>query len=151
MNMNALGEILGPGMAILFFAWVVKLFFDWKRLKLKDSLNHKLMDKFGTSQDLVQFVEKDGGKTFLNSLVIPSINSRNQLLSSISKGVILTCLSIGLFIVAGMFTNDAAQFFKVIGILSIALGLGFIITTAVSYLLSKKWGIIDNEEDNLDN
>lgn len=70
---------------------------------------------------------------------------KEKLLSSFSKGVILVSLGIALILVGQIFMEEM-KYFIAFGIVSIALGAGFLISTFISYTLSRKWGIIDEND-----
>ncbi|UCE22686.1 MAG: hypothetical protein JSV46_10900, partial [Candidatus Aminicenantes bacterium] len=61
------------------------------------------------------------------------------------KGVIITFVGISLILVGQIFTQEM-KYFLAFGIVFIALGVGFLVSTFISYTLSKKWGIIDGDK-----
>lgn len=128
----------------VLFAWVFKVILDWRKSKYKSDLQHKLVDKFGNVQDLNTFLETEGGSKFLNALTINGQLLRQKILSYITRGVILVFLGAASFAIGGFFIEEQ-KFFNMVGIINFALGLGFLVSTAISYLLSKKWGIINKE------
>lgn len=130
--------------AFTFFAWVFKVILEWRRLRHKSELNHKLVDKFGSANELSQFLETEGGNRFLRSLTINGLAPKEKLLTSISRGVILTFLGIGFFILGQIFIDDMI-FFNAFGIIALALGAGWLVSTYISFTLSRKWGIIDQQ------
>jgi hypothetical protein len=128
----------------VLFAWVFKVILDWRKSKYKSDLQHKLVEKFGNAQDLNAFLETEGGSKFLNALTINGQLLRQKILSYITRGVILVFLGAGFFVIGGLFIEEQ-RFFTLGGIVTVALGLGFLVSTAISYILSKKWGIINKE------
>ncbi|NIM10984.1 MAG: hypothetical protein GTO45_03270 [Candidatus Aminicenantes bacterium] len=128
----------------VLFAWVFKVILDWRKSKYKSDLQHKLVEKFGNVQDLKTFLETEGGSKFLNALTINGQLLRQKILSYITRGVILVFLGAAFFVIGGSFIEEQ-RFFTLGGIITGALGLGFLVSTAISYLLSKKWGIINKE------
>lgn len=126
----------------VFFGFLIKSWYEWRRIKLKNQLNHKLLDKFGATEELSRFLETNGGKGFLDAMTIQSLNPMEKIFSSITKGIFLFCLGIGFFLV-GFVVAEETQVFNAFGIMGVALGVGYMISTYISYNLSKKWGIIN--------
>jgi hypothetical protein len=133
---------------ILFWGWVVYIILEWRKLKHKNQLQNKIIDKLNSVPELNDFLQTDGGSRFLNFLTIEDFNPKNKLLSSISKGIILSMLGIAFIVIAPLFSTvtEESRIFTAIGIIFIALGIGFLVSSFISYLLSKKWGIIKQEK-----
>ncbi len=139
--------ILVPLMAATFLFWgfVVYLILQWRKMKYKNSLQHKLIDKFNTVPELAEFLQTEGGNKFLNQMATEKRGPQNSLLAAVSKGVILVSIGIAFLvtspIMSGMVGNS--WIFKGLGIFISILGGGFILSAFISYILSKKWGIIE--------
>lgn len=129
---------------ILFWAWVVWIILEWRKMGQKSKLQSKIVDKFTTVQEFNDFLQSQEGSKFLNFLKFNGLSPRGKILSALSKGVILTMLGISLVIIGQIFTEEM-RYFLAFGIVFIALGVGFLIATFISYTLSKKWGIMDED------
>jgi hypothetical protein len=129
---------------ILFWAWVVWIILEWRKMGQKSKLQSKIVDKFTTIQEFNDFLQSQEGSKFLNFLKFNGLSPRGKILSGLSKGVILTMLGISLIIIGQIFTEEM-KYFLAFGIIFIALGVGFLIATFISYTLSKKWGIMDED------
>ncbi len=127
-----------------FFAWVFKVVLDSKKLKHKSALHHKLVEKFGNVEELNNFLQSDNGKTFFQSLSIEGTAPKEKLLSTITKGIVSGFVGIAFILISQIFTEEA-EFFNAIGIIIIALGLGFLVSSFASIYLSKKWGLIEDK------
>jgi len=123
---------------IAFWAWVVWAILEWRKMR------HKIVEKFSTVQEFNDFLQSKEGNRFLDFLKFNGFTPRGKILSSLSKGVILFFLGVALVIIGQIFTGEM-KYFNAFGIVIIALGVGFLISTFISYKLSKKWGIIDEE------
>ncbi|HEV2246212.1 MAG TPA: hypothetical protein VGW37_06130 [Terriglobia bacterium] len=140
----ALVMIFG-GVVVVF--WVV--FSTIRRLKVartQAEVHSKLIEKIGSTQDFLTFLETESGKKLVASIGIeqPNRNPYNRILASVQAGVILVCVSIA-FLIIGVNFPDVAEGFKVVGALGLALGIGFLISAALSYRLSKNFGLFDRE------
>lgn len=127
--------------------WVV--FSTIRRLKvarIQSEVHSRLIDKVGSSQEFLTFLESESGKQLVASIGIeqPSRNPYNRILTSVQAGVILVCVSIAL-LVLGVNYADVAEGFKILGGLGLAVGVGFLISAGLSYRLSKSFGLLDRE------
>jgi len=129
---------------ILFWAWVVWIILEWRKMGYKSKLQNKIVEKFSTVQEFNDFLQSQEGNKFLNFLKFNGLSPKGKILSSMSKGVILAALGISLVIIGQIFTEEM-RYFLAFGIVFIALGVGFLIATFISYTLSKKWGIMDED------
>ena len=131
-------------LTILFWAWVVWAILEWRKTRHKSQLQNKIIDKFQSVQEFNDFLQSKEGNKFLNFLKFNGLAPKEKLLSSLSKGVILIMLGIALILVGQIFPGEM-RYFIAFGIVFIALGAGFLISTFISYTLSKKWGIIEKD------
>ena len=113
-------------------------------MRHKSLLQNKVVDKFQTVQEFGDFLESPGGNKFLSFLKFNGAAPREKILSSLSRGIIITAFGISLIIIEQIFPEGARQLMA-FGIVFIALGVGFLISTLTSYILCKKWGIIEGK------
>lgn len=132
-------------LTILFWAWVVWAILEWRRTRYKSQLQNKIVDKFQSVQEFSDFLRSKEGNKFLNFMKFNGLAPKEKLLSSLSKGLILIMLGIAL-ILAGQFFHEEMKYFTAGGIVIIALGVGFLLSTFFAYTLSKKWGIIEEKD-----
>ncbi|TAM84284.1 MAG: hypothetical protein EPN47_02930 [Acidobacteria bacterium] len=149
MDGNVVGALavitIFPGIVVVF--WLV--FSTFRRMKIariQAEVHSKLIEKIGSSQEFLTFLETDSGKKLVASIGIeqPNRNPYNRILASIQAGAILVCVGIA-FLIIGLNFPDLAEGFKVIGALGLALGIGFLISAGLSYRLSKNFGLLDRE------
>ena len=129
----------------IFGGWLVWSIMDWLKMRHKSQLQNKILEKFTTVQEFNEFIRSEEGNKFLKFLSYNGSTPRQKILSSLSKGVIITFIGISLILIKQIFPEEM-QYFLAIGIVLIALGLGFLVSTFISYTLSKKWGIIDGNK-----
>ena len=134
--------------------WVIRMIVAhrrWNRLsKVQYEVHNKLLDRFTSNEDLLAYVQTPAGKRFLESAPIPMQDEApmlsapfSRILWSVQAGVVLTTAGFGLLYVSTRFIEEAAQFFMVVGVLSVALGAGFIVSAVAAYALSRKLGLLD--------
>jgi hypothetical protein len=61
----------------------------------------------------------------------------------VQAGVILGALGLGMLFVSGRVVPEVAEGVWLIGVLTLALGVGFVGASAVSYVLSRRFGLFD--------
>src|SRR5712671_1411787 len=124
----------------------------WLRMsKLQTDTQTKLLDRFGSNEELLTFIQTPAGKRFLESASLPyeagprSVSAPvGRILWSIQLGIVALIAGGGLNIVSYRFEDaDAATGFQVAGVLVIALGIGFILSSLGSYILSRRLGLLD--------
>ena len=53
---------------IIFWAWVVWVILEWRKMRNKSQLQKKIIDKFATVQEFNDFLQSKEGNKFLNFL-----------------------------------------------------------------------------------
>lgn len=129
---------------IVFWGWVVWTILQWRKMRHKSQLNHKIIDKFGTAQEFFDFVKTEGGDRLLQSVGLDGLGPKEKILSALTKGIVLTLLGISLIVISQLFAGEI-KYLAIFGIVVFTLGIGFLITTYVSYRLFVKWGLMDEE------
>ena len=132
-----------------FIIWV--LVNGWQRrlrLKLMTEFHNKLLDRIGSVKDFNDFLQTDGGTTFMDSLTVERSSARPQesILRAVQIGIVLSMLGLGLLALNWYFTFRYAgdtEVLTVIGVIALSLGLGFLISAAVSYRLARMLGVLD--------
>lgn len=147
--------------ALIFFCcagallWIVRLSLEnrrWSRLfKAQTDIYNKLLDRFGNNEELLAYVRDDAGKRFLESLALPSSlwsfsrNPITRILAPLQLGVVLTLAGIGLLWVRGSVpdaTSALTGALLIFGTLVLMLGIGFIISAGLSFMLARHLGLI---------
>jgi hypothetical protein len=149
MNSNAIEMFIPMVVGTSFFAligWIVFVFVDGRRrreqLKVMTEFHTKAIDKMGSTADFGNFLETDGGKRFLKSLTVEGLGPRQRIVRGTERGIL--CLVIGLVaMMLGWSFPDLRDGFTIIGAIIAACGIGNLISSAVSYRLSKNFGLLD--------
>jgi hypothetical protein len=108
-------------------------------------LNAKLVEKFSSGHDLTEFTNSEAGRRFLESALIEQqkTNPYNRILTSVQVGILLAVAGIACFLI-GREVPEAAQGFAAFGTLSVTMGVGFLVSAAASYRLSKSFGLFES-------
>ncbi len=141
--MNDMFPMIGSVAMMGLIVWAIV---EWRKLKHKANLQNKLIDKFSTGTELNDFLQSSGGCKFINFLTAGGSGPKEKLLASITKGIILTFLGTALLFIGPFLQEAIAEIrgFQAFGIALLAVGIGFLVSTFISYKLSKKWGIIED-------
>ena len=108
-------------------------------IEAKTQRFNKIIDKFDTPQELIDFLKSEQGLKALDTLTTSQSMVKIPLLVSISAGIIITCFGMGSFVLMALEDQD----FIFPAIATSSIGIGFIIASSISYYLSKKWGLLE--------
>lgn len=153
-TLAGLAVFAGFGMAIGLLVWLIRTLVDyrrWNRLaKVQTEVHTKLLDRFTANNDLFAYIQSPAGSKFLQSSPIMldaaprSVGAPlGRILWSIQGGVVLMAGGIGLQVVSARVADDAAQPLHALGVLGIALGLGFLVSAIISFVISQRLGLIE--------
>lgn len=149
-----LAVITGFSMGIGLLVWLIRTIIDyrrWSRLaRVQTDAHTKLLDRFTANEDLLAYIQSAAGSKFLESSPIKlDAGPRTlgapigRILWSVQGGLVLMAGGIGLQVVSTQTAGEAAQPLHVLGVLGIALGVGFVISAIISYVISERLGLIE--------
>ncbi len=133
--------------------WLVKTLVDyrrWYRLsKVQTEAHNKLLDRFANNDDLLAYISTPSGKRFLESAPIMLDNGSasigapvKRILWAIEIGVVLVCLGVGIYFAQNDAPADVRLVLSAVSIVVTALGVGFVLASGASYLLSRRMGVL---------
>lgn len=138
-------------------AWGVRLTVDSRRLtrlsKVQADVHNKLLDRFTSNEELLAYVQSPAGNRFLQSAPISldagprSLGAPfGRILWSMQAGVVLAAGGFGLMWVSGHvgIREEIVQPLYVMGVIGVSLGLGFVLSSGMAYLLSRRFGLLDS-------
>lgn len=109
-------------------------------------IHSRLLDRFTGNQDLIAFLEGESGRRYFEALDCDVKAPLNRVLNGIQLGIVLVLLGISLIVIRNMQTDDIARnALLLIGVPAIAVGAGFLISSAISHRLTKSWGLLDKK------
>jgi hypothetical protein len=136
------------------FIWLVKTAIDhrrWLRLtRTQTEVHTKLLDRLGTNEELMAYIQSPAGRRFLESAPItldqePRTTNApvSRILWSMQAGVVLGALGLGFWLVQTRTTLEVSEGFWIIGVLIAALGFGFLASAVVAYMISSRLGLMN--------
>ncbi|HKS22779.1 MAG TPA: hypothetical protein VJZ76_08280 [Thermoanaerobaculia bacterium] len=148
-------EAIGVGFVITLIAfiltWLVRTLIEqrrWSRLsRTQAEVHNKILDRFGSTEELLAYVKTPAGSKFLESAPIPlhvesagASAPMTRVLWSIQIGLIVAAGGLGMLLVSGRFDRETAQGFFAMGTIAACIGGGFILSAIVSAALSRRLG-----------
>jgi hypothetical protein len=151
MSFGALIMFVAALGAIVWFARTVIEQRRWNRLsRIQAEVHTKLMDRFAANDELLTYVQTPSARRFLEAGPSPLQEERSigapfaRILWSVQLGVVLTVAGMGVMVARGTVGEfEVQQFLMVIGMLLIAVGLGFVLSAGAAYGISRKLGLLD--------
>ncbi len=149
--MNDLLPMVVIPIMTIAFAWVISqiigAFRHRAHLRAQTEFHNRMVEKFSSAEEFTLFLKSEAGKSFFDNLTSEPATPLGKILSSIKTGTILTLLGVGFFIL-GMTskTEDAANILMIVCTVTFMLGIGFLLSSAISYRLAKTWGLIQADK-----
>ena len=104
-----------------------------RRVELQTEMQTKLIERFGSAPEMVEFLQTPAGRNFVAGVQIaPAIVARDRVLGGFTRAIVLTALGAS-FLFLTWFDDDD---FVVPAAILLSLGIGYLIATFVSYKLS---------------
>jgi len=120
--------------------WVVYLAADMskrqRRMRAQAELHGRLLDKFSSAREVVEFLQTPSGAKFVDSISSDREEPASGILRSTHRGIILVIVAVGCLLLSWHYRSTDNPLL-VIGVLLLCLGIGFLISARVSYRLSK--------------
>jgi hypothetical protein len=152
--------LVGFVAAALSIIWVVRYLVEHRRwlraTRIQSDAHNKLLERFASGPELAAYMESPAGARFLAAapLALESTAKRSpgapfsRILWSAQAGVVLIAAGIGfLLIQRRMVYDEVQQMIGAWGTLAIAVGVGFLISGAMSYVLSSKMGLLGESRE----
>jgi hypothetical protein len=149
---------IGVTLALL---WILRVILEnrrwYKMVRVQTETHAKLLDRFGSSQDMLAYMSSDAGKKFLESPIFEGQRRQistlpfSRILWSTQIGIIASFLGAGVLYLRGRVAGnpDTDTALLVFGTLLFALGIGFLVSGGVSYVLAKYFGLLERSDAGL--
>jgi heme/copper-type cytochrome/quinol oxidase subunit 3 len=153
--------MLGFMAALAALAWLTRSTIDHRRwlraMKIQTEAHTKIVDRLASNEDLLAYMQSAAGQRFLTSspMAPPAVDQLahpvsapfNRILWSVQAGVVLTTAGAGLWLAKNGIIDEAAQAMQVVAVLTMALGIGFVLSALASYALSRQLGLLGSPAD----
>jgi hypothetical protein len=143
--------------ALFVVAWIARAAMEHQRwiraMKVQTDAHAKLVDRLATNEDLLAYVQSPAGQRFLTAATVAPVTIDSapraiaapigRILWSIQTGVVVALAGAGLWAAKNQVIEEAAQVLMVFSLLLMAVGVGFVVSAAASYALSRHLGLFD--------
>jgi hypothetical protein len=137
----------------LTLAWLVKTLIQqrrWSRQsQVQTEVHSKLMERLTTGEEMIAYAQSPAGKRFLEGGPIaldaaaqPVSAPIGRFLWSMQAGLVLSAAGFGMQFVSNQMPIDVAPVASGLGILILSIGIGFVLSAIVSFLLSRRLGLV---------
>lgn len=151
--MNELAPMLVALALIGAAAWLIRVLLAnrrWNRVfRMQTEVHGKLIDRFGSSQEVLNYMQTDAGRRFLEAAPI-SVEMQQQerwptvlqrVLAPLTVGLVLTLLGAGLlFLRHSVAGGDTALL--LFGVVALMPGIGCMIAAGITWLLAARLGLM---------
>ena len=103
----------------------------------------QLLERFESPQALADYLGSEAGKKLMEVPSLEKATVVERVLSSVRAGILLIAIGAAFYMVRGYVVGDSYNVFSVLGGLALALGGGSIVSAVVTFVLSKKWGLLN--------
>jgi hypothetical protein len=148
---------VGPFLIFLAVAgallWLVRTLMEhrrWTRIfRLQTEVHGRLIERFGTSQELLTYMQTEAGARFLKAAPIPVNpeqtqalpNAVSRILTSLQVGTILTLLGLGFYLMRHN-NYEYTTLCELLAVFTLMPGIGCIISAAATWILAGKLGLV---------
>jgi hypothetical protein len=133
--------------------WLVRTVIDhrrWLRLsRVQAEVHTKLLDRLTSNEDVLAYIQTPAGRRFLESAPITVEGEPRQpsaplsrIIWSVQAGVVLFTLGVGLYLAQGQVPPEVGQGLSVIGTIVVALGVGFVASALLAYMITARFGLV---------
>lgn len=139
-------------------AWLVRTALDHRRWlrasRVQLDVHQKLFDRLATTEDLLTYIQTPAGQRVLQASPVLSepgpaavTAPLNRILWSVQIGVVLIAVGIGLQWVGRRVVDEVAQFLGFAGVMGMTIGVGFVLSAGLAYVISRRLGLIAESGD----
>lgn len=150
--LGGMAAILAVGLFVGVLTWLIRAVIQhrrWLRLsKVQAEVHVKLMDRMATNEELLAYIQSPAGRRFLESSPLPQEADSPRLgapvgpiIWSMMAGIVLATVGVGFRLAANAVAVEGQQAFTVVGLILLALGVGFVVASLMAYLVSARLGL----------
>lgn len=146
-------------LSVFALGWLIRTIIEqkrWNKLsKTQAEVHNKILDRFGSSDEVLEYVKSPAGTKFLESAPIALHVERSpaqsapssRIIRSVQIGVIVAAAALGLLLVSLRFKGETSEALFAMGGIAFFLGAGFIASALVSIVLSRRFGLGPSPEN----
>jgi hypothetical protein len=154
VNENLIPIVIVPvvfGSIVWMTYLVINALLTWHRRRLSAQFHEKLLERFGSSRDFGEFLNTEGGRSFVDSLLVEKSVPHQRIMHALQWGIIVVLFGMSLLIIRGPIVarglppeiNPVLMFF---GTVAVFVGLGLLVSSGATFVLSKRMGLLESIE-----
>ena len=132
-----MGDVVDAVLFFCFAAFILYMIFAIIRRRQQNAMQKHLLDKFSSAQDFSEFVQSPAGQRYVSGFATSVADPVGSILVSLRIGIVVVFLGLAFFLVRTL-NQDAYYFFRGLGTVVAMLGVGFVVSSIVSYQIAKK-------------
>lgn len=134
--------------------WLIRTALNHRRwlrtFRTQTELQSKMVDRFSNSEELIAYLQSSAGRWTMepepaappvSKVMLPG-TPFNRVLWSVQAGLVVSAVAVGLLFVSYRVVEEVAEVFYAVGVLLLAMGIGFVLSAAASYILSQRLGVL---------
>jgi hypothetical protein len=140
--------------------WVARLLVNHRRWlrasKVQMDTHNKLLDRLTSNEELLAYIQSEPGRRFLEAAPMAVEAPQTiaapvgRILWSIQAGTVVALFGFGVLLLSRRTASDtniadASPFLFMIGIVGLAIGVGFLLSALLAYLVSQRMGLLDTK------
>jgi len=135
MEMIPIVSVIATSTMVVFVVYFV-VRSRQRRVELQTEMQTRLIDRFGNAPEFVAFLHSDAGRQFVQGVQsAPAVLTRERILGGFTRAIVLCALGLSFVFLAFMVDKD----FTVPAAIILSLGIGYLLSTVLSYKLSSKF------------
>ncbi len=133
---------------LVFTGWILWIiaYFRINKSKQRSEERLRVLERFGSSQEMADFLASEGGDKLLAHFVPKAASPRTWTLIALSAGLISIFLGVGFLILAELEIFGDPDIFTIPGVLSCLGGAGMLTAAAVTTWLIGRWDLDKDQE-----
>jgi len=139
-----LGVVGGLG-SIVATCWAIFVIVDGFRrrqqVRVAAELQARLLDRIGSAREFGEFIATESGARFLDAIAVDRSGPQTGILRTLQSGTVSLLLGVALFVLARGKAYQEGLW--IVATICAALGIGLLLASTFSYLLSKRMGLLD--------
>jgi hypothetical protein len=152
-NMFEMLTIIAAVSGVVFgLVWLVRMFVTHRRwlrsTRLQSELNNRLLERMGSNEQLLAYLQSQAGQQLMappvvNDYAASAAAPISRILWAVQASLVLICAGIGFIVLRNYVFVETGEAPLTFGVLAIAIGTGFAGASYASYVLSKRFGLLE--------
>ncbi|MEO8276817.1 MAG: hypothetical protein ABI639_11410 [Thermoanaerobaculia bacterium] len=112
-------------------------------LRINAELQAKLLDRITATGDLQAYLASDSGRRFVDAATVERTDPHAKVLASVQSGILLIAVGCALQMSRNFAGDEGRDAMHLFGTLGLVVGIGFLVSAAAVFTLSKRWGLLE--------